>query len=180
MDRVVEHAEEEDEVERLELEQPPRLAEVAVYEPVGAPRVSTHFAWRCRSAAKSEKTSSAGESFAIDPARVDAVLRPDFENTQSAKPFDVEHLPRASGSKVRSGSSSVAVVVRSSLTGLGSSTYSVSESSRGTFSGARLVHLQAQPNRRRPGRTARECPQRTRPSVTIWEPYRPARIRLLR
>ena len=36
MDRVVEHAEEEDEVERLELEQLPRLAEVAVHEPVGA------------------------------------------------------------------------------------------------------------------------------------------------
>ena len=135
VDRVVEDAEEEDEVERLELRQLRGLAQIAVDEAVRARSESTHLACSCASDSKSENTSSAGSQLAVDPARVDAVLRTDLEHPLAPEALDLDDARERIRNEREVGSSSVAVVGRSSPIGRASSTYSVSSSSRGRFSG---------------------------------------------
>ena len=95
VDRVVEDAEEEDEVERLELEQLPRFAEVAVDEPVRLRSSPTHGSWRCRSEAKSENTSSRGSSSRSIQREWMPYFGPDLEHPRAAEARDVERPPRA-------------------------------------------------------------------------------------
>src|SRR3990170_6495866 len=92
MDRVVEHAEEEDEVEPVELEQLSRLSKVTVDESMRRRELVYPLLVKMRVGFEVAEYQLRGLELAIDPARVDAVLRADFEHARTAEARDVEHL----------------------------------------------------------------------------------------
>ena len=115
--------------------------------------MSTHFAWRCVSEAKSEKTSSRGPELAVDPARVDAVLRADLEHTGAAKALGLDDTAQRLGEQREVGellrrSRRTVVADRPRILDVLRELVQAREAL-----GVRLVHLQPEPHCGRPGRT---------------------------
>ena len=90
MDRVVQDAEEEHEIERLQLEKPLGAAEVAVYEPVRLRERVDPLGVEVYVRFEVGEDELGWAQLAVDPARVDAVLRPDLEHARPAKALDID------------------------------------------------------------------------------------------